>query len=75
MSIGRSIINGETLSLSQADEVIEALIALERAGFWSTPDWAIVLANHYQVAEATISVQLAGWRAAALTYQETHKGQ
>ena len=57
------------MSVEQAGKVCRDLDRLETEGCWDVPVWATELSQHYQVAKATATIQLAGWRAVAKAYR------
>jgi len=70
MTIGQRIIKSQRLSIEQASEVCADLNCLSTIGIWDPPKWAMELADHYEVGEAHIVIQLAGWKAAAKGYEQ-----
>ncbi|RLC89069.1 MAG: hypothetical protein DRJ03_00500 [Chloroflexi bacterium] len=60
MTTGQKIIKRELLTEEEADQVCGNLIQLSETGMWEIPAWAAELAQHYDIAEAHVAIQLAG---------------
>lgn len=69
MTAGQKIIQKQVLTISEANCVCKDLDKLSDTGVWDMPDWATELAKHYDVGEAHVVIQLAGWKAAAKAYK------
>ena len=72
MTLGKKIIARQfgLIDIEEANRICRDLDQLNSTGVWKVPAWATELAKHYEIGEAHVVVQLAGWQAIAKAYQD-----